>query len=179
MVLAAAGLVRDRPYRILFVCMGNVYRSPAAEVVVRGLLRDHGLGARVEVASAGTHAHRTGEACAARAQQLAWARGYDLSWARARKIGWQDFDDFDLILAMDRNNLDTLRRMATEAQQGKIRLFMDFATQSAETEILDPYTTLGGSFEHVLDLVEDAAKGLVARLEATMMAAENCPSEVG
>lgn len=166
------------PYRILCVCMGNVYRSPAAEVVLRSLLCDRGLGDRVEVASAGTHAHRTGEACDARARQLAWARGYDLSRARARKIGWQDFDDFDLILSMDRNNLASLRRMATEAQQGKIRLFMDYATAFAEEEILDPCTTLGGSFEHALDLVEDAAKGVVASLEMAMMTSESCQPEV-
>lgn len=158
----------NKPYRILCVCMGNVCRSPAAEAVLRHLLEKNGLGGQVEVASAATHGYRVGEACDARTQRAAWARGYDLSQARARKIGWQDLDDFDLILAMDKSNLQSLRRMATEAQQGRIRLLMDFANNFAEDEIPDPYLTLGGSFEHVLDMIEDAANGLVAKLKAKL-----------
>jgi len=153
------------PYRILFVCMGNVCRSPAAEAVLRHLIETNHLGDKLEVASAGTHGFRAGEASDARIQRLAWARGYDLSQSRARKIGWQDLDDFDLILAMDRNNLDKLRRMATEAQQNRIRLFMDFAKSHVEEEIPDPYLTLGGSFERVLDMIEDAAGGLIEALK--------------
>ncbi|MBK7416829.1 MAG: low molecular weight phosphotyrosine protein phosphatase [Dechloromonas sp.] len=152
------------PYRILCVCMGNVCRSPTAEAVLKRLLSDSDLRGRIEVASAGTHGYRVGEASDARIQRIAWARGYDLSQIRAQKIGWQDLDCFDLILAMDKSNFYNLRRMATEAQQGKTRLLMDYATTFDEDEVPDPYTALGQSFERTLDMIEDAAKGVVERL---------------
>lgn len=153
------------PYRILCVCMGNVCRSPTTEAVLKRLLSDNNLAGNIEVASAGTHGYRVGEASDARIQRIAGARGYDLSQIRAQKIGWQDLDCFDLILAMDKSNLYNLRRMATEAQQGKIRLLMDYATTFDEDEVPDPYTTLGQSFERTLDMIEDAAKGVVERLK--------------
>lgn len=146
--------------------MGNVCRSPTAEAVLRKLIRDNHLEDRVDVASAGTHGYRVGEVSDARSQRVAMANGYDLSQIRARKIGWQDFEDFDLILAMDNNNLDNLRRMATAEQQGKIRLLMDYARNFEDEEIPDPYTTLGQSFELVLGMIEDAAKGVVEQLIA-------------
>lgn len=146
--------------------MGNVCRSPTAEAVLRKLIRDNHLDDRVDIASAGTHGYRVGEASDARSQQAAMAKGYDLSQILARKIGWQDFDDFDLILAMDKNNLYNLRRMATAEQQGKIRLLTGYARSFEEEEIPDPYTTLGQSFEHVLCMIEDAAKGVVDQLPA-------------
>ena len=146
--------------------MGNVCRSPTAEAVIRRMVNDKGWGSAVEVASAGTHGHRVGEASDPQAQRVAMRRGYDLSQILAEKIGWQDLDYFDLILAMDKSNLYKLRRMATEAQQEKIRLLMDYATGYSESEVPDPYTTLGGRFEYVLDMIEDAANGLVGQLEA-------------
>jgi protein-tyrosine phosphatase len=154
------------PLHILLVCMSNVCRSPTAEVVLRKMLRDAHLGSRVEVASAGTHGFRVGSASDPQIQQVAGARGYDLSPLRARKIGWQDFDYFDLILAMDHSNLNNLRRMATEAQQGKIKLLMHYARHHTEKEIPDPYTTLGQRFDQVLDMIEDACAGLVRVLKA-------------
>lgn len=153
------------PFRILCVCMSNVCRSPTAEAVLRKLIERNGLAGRIEVRSAGTHGYRAGDACDANSQRVAWARGYDLSAIRARKIGWQDLEDFDLILAMDRSNLYNLRRMATEEQLMRIRLFMDYATRFTEEEIPDPYLTLGGRFELVLDMIEDAASGLVDELK--------------
>jgi protein-tyrosine phosphatase len=153
------------PFRILCVCMGNVCRSPTAEAVLRRLIENNELDDRIEVSSAGTHGYRVGEASDARSQQVAWAKGYDLSPIRARKIGWQDLEDFDLILAMDKSNLHKLRRMATEAQQGKIRLFMDYANHFTENEVPDPYLKLGGRFEVVLEMIEDAASGLIRELK--------------
>jgi protein-tyrosine phosphatase len=144
--------------------MSNVCRSPTAEAVLRKLIEHHDLGDRIEVCSAGTHGYRAGDACDPNSQRVAAARGYDLSQIRARRIGWQDFDYFDLILAMDRTNLYTLRRMATEAQLMHIRLLMDYAMHFAEDEIPDPYLTLGGRFELVLDMIEDATTGLVGEL---------------
>jgi protein-tyrosine phosphatase len=145
--------------------MGNVCRSPSAEAVLHRLIEKNNLGGKVEVSSAGTHGYRVGEASDSRSQRVAWARGYDLSPIRARKIGWQDFEDFDLILAMDKSNLDNLRRMATEAQQPRIRLFMDYARNFTGNEVPDPYLTLGGSFEQVLDMIEDGANGLIEELK--------------
>jgi protein-tyrosine phosphatase len=153
------------PFRILCVCMANVCRSPTAEAVLRRQLRDRGLGGRVEVASAGTHGFRTGEAADRRTSAAAWARGYDLAEIRARKIGWRDFDTFDLILAMDHSNLAGLRRLATAEQAGRLRLLMEFSRNYAEAEVPDPLLTLGSSFEHVLAMIEDACRGVVDAVE--------------
>ena len=153
------------PFRILCVCMGNICRSPTAEVVLRQKLKDGGLGDKVEVDSAATHGYHIGERTDSRSQRFALERGYDLSQHRARKIGWQDFEYFDLILAMDKSNLYNLQRSATEAQQGKIKLLMDYAMHFEEAEIPDPYTTLGERFEHVLEMIEDASVGLVDALK--------------
>jgi len=160
----AAGLMKT-PFRILCVCMSNVCRSPTAEAVLRKLIQRNGLADRLEVCSAGTHGYRVGDACDANSQRVATARGYDLSQIRARRIGWQDLEYFDLILAMDRTNLYNLRRMATEEQLMRIRLMMDYATRFTEDEVPDPYLTLGGRFELVLDMIEDAASGLVEELK--------------
>ena len=154
------------PFRILCVCMGNVCRSPTAEAVLRKLACENHLEDSVDIASAGTHGYRVGEASDARSQRVAMDKGYDLSMIRARKIGWQDLEDFDLILAMDRNNLYNMRRLATEEQQRKIRLLSDYARAFGEKEIPDPYTTFGQSFEHVLNLIEDAAEGVIRQLVA-------------
>ncbi|MBL8428494.1 MAG: low molecular weight phosphotyrosine protein phosphatase [Dechloromonas sp.] len=152
-------------FRILCVCMSNVCRSPTAEAVLRKLLERNGLADSVEVCSAGTHGYRAGDACDPNSQRVAAARGYDLSQIRARRIGWQDLEYFDLILAMDRSNLSNLRRMATEDQLMRIRLIMDYATRFSEDEVPDPYLTLGERFERVLDMIEDAAGGLVDELK--------------
>ncbi|MBL8440346.1 MAG: low molecular weight phosphotyrosine protein phosphatase, partial [Betaproteobacteria bacterium] len=102
-----------KPFRILMVCMGNICRSPTAEGVARKLILNNGLGDVVEVDSAGTHGYHVGESPDQRTQRAAAVRGYDLSQQRARKVAPQDLDYFDLILAMDRANLDNLRRMAS------------------------------------------------------------------
>lgn len=152
-------------YRVLFVCMGNICRSPTAEGVLRQFVINNRLGDRVEVDSAGTHGYHVGEAPDARTQRAAAARGYNLSQLRARKVAHQDLDYFDLILAMDRSNLDNLRRMAMPEQQGKIRLFMDYARHFDDDEVPDPYYGLGHGFDLVLDMVEDASQGLIAELK--------------
>lgn len=152
------------PFRILCVCMSNVCRSPTAEAVLRKLVAQHGLSTTIEICSAGTHGYRVGEACDTNSQRVASVKGYDLSQIRARRIGWQDLEYFDLILAMDRSNLYNLRRMATEEQLMRIRLIMDYATRFNEEEVPDPYLTLGGRFELVLNMIEDAASGLIEEI---------------
>ncbi len=151
-------------FRVLLVCMGNICRSPTAEAVLRQYIRNNRLGDRVEVDSAGTHGYHVGEAPDARTQRAAMARGYDMSQLRARKVARQDLDYFDLILAMDRTNLDNLQRMATPEQLNKIALFMDYARNFEDEEVPDPYYGLGYGFDLVLDMVEDAAQGVVESL---------------
>lgn len=152
-------------YRVLMVCMGNICRSPTAEVVARRFIKDNDLGAKVKIDSAGTHGYHVGESPDGRTQRAAALRGYDLSQLRARKVAPQDLDYFDLILAMDKNNLDNLRRMATPEQLTKVGLFMDFAKNFDDDEVPDPYYGLGHGFDLVLDMVEDAAQGLVNSLK--------------
>ncbi|MEN3373517.1 low molecular weight protein-tyrosine-phosphatase [Dechloromonas sp. ZS-1] len=151
--------------RILLVCMGNICRSPTAEGVLRQFIRQHGLGDKVEVDSAGTHGYHVGEAPDSRTQRAAAARGYDLSQLRARKVARQDLDYFDLILAMDKSNLDNLMRMADPEQRKRIRLFMDYARNFDDKEVPDPYYGLGHGFDLVLDMVEDASLGLIDEIK--------------
>lgn len=147
--------------RVLLVCMGNICRSPTAEGVLRQFIKINGLGSDVEVDSAGTHGYHAGEAPDPRTQRAASVRGYNLSQLRARKVARQDLDYFDLILAMDKTNLDNLKRMASPEQQEKIRLFMEFAANFEDDEVPDPYYGLGHGFDLVLDMVEDGAQGLI------------------
>ena len=165
------------PFRILCVCMSNVCRSPTAEAVLRHLIARKGLADRIEVSSAGTHGYRAGDACDPNSQRAAWAKGYDLSSIRARRIGWQDLEDFDLILAMDRTNLYNLRRMATEDQLMRIRLLMDYATHFTEDEVPDPYLTLGARFDLVLEMIEDAASGLIEELRRQLDPADSATAK--
>ncbi|SPR96118.1 putative Protein-tyrosine-phosphatase [Cupriavidus taiwanensis] len=143
--------------------MGNICRSPTAEVVLRAKLDAAGLAALVELDSAGTHEYHLGRAPDSRTQRHALRRGYDLSALRARKVGVPDFDRFDLILAMDRENLAGLLRLRPDAGD-KVRLLMSFATRHDADEVPDPYYGEGDGFERVLDYIEDACDGLVAEL---------------
>ncbi|MBS1157932.1 MAG: protein tyrosine phosphatase [Proteobacteria bacterium] len=152
-------------YRILLVCMGNICRSPTAEGVLRQFIKINNLGDIVEVDSAGTHGYHVGEAPDSRTQRAAAMRGYNLSQLRARKVARQDLDYFDLILAMDKGNLDNLQRLATPEQQDRIKLFMDYAKNFDDNEVPDPYYGLGHGFDLVLDMVEDASRGLVEEVK--------------
>lgn len=148
-------------FRVLFVCMGNVCRSPTAQAVFRRLLEVEGIAEKVEVDSAGTHGFHLGEQADPRTSRAVASRGYDLSGHRARKIAWQDLQDFDLILAMDKTNLDNLRRIASPEQQKKIRLLMEYAANFDDDEVPDPYYGLGHTFDLVSDMIEDASIGLL------------------
>ncbi len=152
-------------YRVLLVCMGNICRSPTAEVVLRQMIKNNKLGHIVEVDSAGTHGYHVGEAPDSRTQRATLVRGYNLSQLRARKVARQDIDYFDLILAMDKSNLDNLRRMAPPEAHERIKLFMDYAKNFEDDEVPDPYYGLGHGFDLVLDMVEDAAQGLVDEIK--------------
>jgi protein-tyrosine phosphatase len=147
--------------RVLFVCMGNICRSPTAEGVFKEFIRKYRLDGVVEVDSAGTHGYHVGESPDTRTQRAAASRGYDLTNIRARKVAPQDLDYFDLVLAMDRHNVDSLLTISRPEHRKKIRLFMDYSKNYDDDEVPDPYYGLGHGFDLVLDMVEDAAKGLV------------------
>lgn len=150
--------------KILFVCMGNICRSPTAEGVFRQLIQRHKLTDVVEIDSAGTHGYHVGEAPDGRTQRAAKLRGYDLSQLRARKVAPQDIDYFDLVLAMDKTNLDNLKRLCLPEKHERLHLFMDYAEHFDEEEVPDPYYGLGHNFDMVIDMVEDAANGLLASM---------------
>jgi low molecular weight protein-tyrosine phosphatase len=153
--------------RVLFVCMGNICRSPTAEGVMRALVREAGLEATVELDSAGTGSWHVGSSPDARAVAAARARGVVLEGS-ARQVRSEDFDEFDLVLAMDRANMRELRRLARrDEQRAKLRLLREFDEASAgddDLEVPDPYYGAPGGFEEVLDLVQAACAGLLAQI---------------
>ena len=159
--------------RVLFVCMGNICRSPMAEGVFRHLIRQAGLDDVVKVESAGTHAFHLGEAPDKRAQATAAKRGYDVCDLRARRVEDSDFEKFDLILAMDWDNLSLLQQMAPKKAHHKLQLLMRFATEHESATIPDPYYGSQPGFDQTLDVIEEACAGLleVARRRATQVAA--------
>ena len=150
---------------VLFVCTGNICRSPTAEAVLRGLMCKAGLYTSVQVDSAGTHHYHVGEPPDERAQAHARRRGYELCELRARQLEGADYERFDLLLAMDRGHLEVMQRQCPGKQRHKLRLFMEFASASGVREVPDPYHGGPEGFEQVLDLVEDAARGLIAQLQ--------------
>ncbi len=143
--------------KILFVCTGNICRSPTAEGVMRVLLKQAGLHAHVDVDSAGTHDYHVGEPPDPRTQHAARKRGYDLSALRARQVAPEDFTKFDHVLAMDAGHLHLLRRACPPEHHGKLSLFLD-------REVPDPYYGDEADFENVLDLSEEGARVWIARL---------------
>ena len=147
---------------VLFVCMGNICRSPTAEGVFRKFIADAGLAETVHADSAGTHAYHVGEGPDSRARAAAERRGYSLEGIRARRVTDMDFEGFDFILAMDEDNLLQLRDGADESHHEKIALLLDFAESNSLREVPDPYYGGTAGFERVLDLVEDASRGLLA-----------------
>lgn len=164
MSVEAQGAGRE-PVSILFVCLGNICRSPTAEGVMRGLLRKEGFDHLVALDSAGTGAWHVGESPDRRATQAARLRGYALS-GTARQVRLSDFEEFDLILAMDSSNARDLRRLAPDAGvAAKVRLLREFDPDSVGTlDVPDPYYDGERGFEEVLDLVEAACIGVIDEL---------------
>jgi protein-tyrosine phosphatase len=150
--------------KVLFVCMGNICRSPTAEGVLRHYLRAHAPDLDVEIDSAGTHDYHVGEPPDPRTVKAAAKRGIDLSGLRARQVQDDDFKCFDLILAMDRLNHVTLLDRSPPEHHQRIRLFLEFAADAGRDDVPDPYYGSAQEFEDVLDLVEQASGGLVEEL---------------
>jgi protein-tyrosine phosphatase len=150
--------------KILFVCLGNICRSPSAEAVFRAIAAREAPELELEVDSAGTAGYHIGDAPDERSQAAARRRGYDMAPLRARVIEAADFERFDLILAMDTNNLEVLRRRAPAGYRERVRLFLEFAPDCGLDEVPDPYYGGPTGFEQVLDLVEEASRGLLSHL---------------
>jgi protein-tyrosine phosphatase len=152
--------------RVLFVCLGNICRSPTAEAVFRQLLARSQTPLAIEVDSAGIGDWHIGEPPDERAQAAARRRGLDMSGLRARQVVHDDFALFDLILAMDRQNFTELRRRAPAQYRERVKLFLEFAPQLETPDVPDPYYGGEAGFEEVLDLAEQAARGLLDHLAA-------------
>jgi protein-tyrosine phosphatase len=150
--------------RILFICMGNICRSPTAEAVFRARAAQLAPGLALEIDSAGTHGYHVGHAPDERSQQVARAHGVELSGLRARQLTAADFDVFDLLLVMDRDNLEFARAMAPHGRRGRVRLLLDFAPEQPLREVPDPYYGDRFDFERVYALAEQAAHGLLTHL---------------
>ena len=157
--------------KILFVCLGNICRSPTAEVVLRTLASREAPELDLEVDSAGTAGYHIGEPPDPRTRQAAERRGYDLTTLRARIVEPADFERFDLIVAMDREILGVLRRRAPASAQERVRLFLQFAPEAGLEDVPDPYYGGPNGFEEVLDLVEAATRGLIQHLRRQSRAA--------
>ena len=156
--------------KILFVCLGNICRSPTAEGVFRAMAARELPELALTVDSAGTAGYHAGEAPDSRTCESALRRGYDLSGLRARAVEPYDFEVFDLILAMDRQNLETLKRRAPAQRRGRLRLLLEFAPQCGLFEVPDPYYGGANGFEQVLDLIEAASLGLCTALRRGTLA---------
>ncbi|MGH8319288.1 MAG: low molecular weight protein-tyrosine-phosphatase [Steroidobacteraceae bacterium] len=157
--------------KILFVCLGNICRSPTAEVVFRAVAAREASDMVLEVDSAGTAGYHVGELPDRRTRQAAARRGYDMSALRARVVEPHDFEHFDLILAMDRENLRALERRAPAHMRERLRLFLEYAPEAGISEVPDPYYGGPNGFEDVLDLIEAASRGLVEHLRRSYRAA--------
>lgn len=155
---------------ILFVCMGNICRSPTAEGVFRSRVAAAGLADVIRIDSAGTHDYHVGNAPDNRSQQFAAQRGYDLSMQRSRQVKPSDFSEFDHVLAMDHDNLARLQAACPPQHRHKLGLFMQYAGHSPSDVVPDPYYGGGSGFDRVLDYIEDAADGLLESLRKELAA---------
>ncbi|MGZ8160362.1 MAG: low molecular weight protein-tyrosine-phosphatase [Methylobacter sp.] len=150
--------------KVLFVCMGNICRSPTAEGVFTKLVQDHNLETHFAIDSAGTHAYHVGNEPDLRSQAAARERGIDLSNLRARQVIHGDFEDFDYVLAMDDENYSILVNACPEHHKPKIKYFLDYAPHLNERQVPDPYYGGQYGFERVLDMVEEASAGFLKTL---------------
>jgi protein-tyrosine phosphatase len=147
---------------VLFVCMGNICRSPTAQGVFERLVEQHKLADVIEIDSAGTHAYHVGDRPDERASAAALQRGIDLSSQQARRVSPDDFDRFDYVLAMDQDNYEILAVSCPSELRARLRLFLEFAPDLLTREVPDPYYGGASGFERVLDLIEEASEGLLA-----------------
>ena len=156
------------PFSVLMVCMGNICRSPTAEGVFRHAVREAGLEDRIHVDSAGTHDYHVGSPPDRRSCHHAGLRGYDLSELRARQVHRTDFERFDLLLAMDWENLELLQEQCPPQYAHKLRRLMEFAPAGISEVVADPYYGGREGFEQVLDHIELASQGLLQHIRSQL-----------
>ncbi len=159
----------QKPVSVMFVCMGNICRSPSAEAMFRYHVETGGFGAFIQVASSGTHGYHVGHPADARSHQTALARGIDMSAHRAQQFKPEHVEQFDYILVMDHANHEHVMRVCPNGLQHKIHYFLDFAPQLRVKEVPDPYYGGPDGFEHVLDLIEAASAGLLSDIRTRWM----------
>lgn len=152
---------------VLFVCLGNICRSPTAHAVFQSMVDSEGLSHQIAVDSAGTGDWHLGHAPDQRTCAVASERGYDMSELRSRLVEAEDFNRFDYIIAMDNENLSNLHAMRPGDYEGQLGLFLDYSQQSEQAEVPDPYYGGDNGFAMVLDLVEEASAGLLAHIRLT------------
>jgi|ERR1035441_2479115 protein-tyrosine phosphatase len=158
-------MIKNSTIKVLFVCFGNICRSPTAEGVLRHLVATTAPRLQLEVDSAGTSDYHVGSPPDGRSQRAAQRRGIDIGRLRARKVTAGDFDRFDFILAMDRDNLLNLRALRPRASRAQLQLFLEYAPSTGLAEVPDPYLGEERDFETVLDLAVVAARGLITALQ--------------
>jgi protein-tyrosine phosphatase len=152
--------------KVLFVCMGNICRSPTAQGVFEQLIAAEGLAHAVAADSAGTSAYHLGSPPDGRAAAAAAKRGVDLTVYRARQVEMADFLDFHLVLAMDRDNFGALQRIVPPGREARLRMFMEFAPALGVDDVPDPYYGGADGFERVLDMIEAGSRGVLAHIRA-------------
>jgi len=152
--------------KVLFVCLGNICRSPTGEGVFSALIEAAGLGESISVDSAGTAAYHIGEPPDPRSQATALKHGIDISRQEARRVRTEDFVEFDYLLAMDKDNRNNLLNICPPGLEHKVHLMLDFAEAVDEQSVPDPYYVGGNGFEVVFDLIESASKGLLEDIRA-------------
>lgn len=150
---------------VLFVCLGNICRSPTAHAVFRKLVEDEGLASEIEIDSAGTAAYHVGKHPDTRSMEVARQRGIEMMDLRARKVDFGDFYQYDYVLAMDDENYYNLKEMALPEHHEKIQMFLDYSAEFDETEVPDPYYGGQQGFNHVFDLVTSASNGLLQHIK--------------
>ena len=150
---------------VLFCCMGNICRSPTAEAVFCAKVEEAGLAQQILIDSVGTHDYHIGDPPDQRTQRAARQRGYDLSGLRGRQVEVADFMRFDYVLAMDHANMAILKKLCPQEHHDRLGLFLEYATMHQEREVPDPYYGGEDGFERVLDMVEDAAAGLLRHIQ--------------
>lgn len=161
----------NKEVQVLFVCMGNICRSPTAEGVFRHIVEEEGLADKIGIDSAGTHAYHVGEKPDPRARETALQRGIDLSTLRARRVLAEDFATFDYILAMDEDNYAGLSSICPAGMEAKLHLFLSFAPGLRETEVPDPYYGGQHGFDRVFDMVAEASRGLLQDIQEKYLSA--------
>ncbi len=150
---------------VLFVCLGNICRSPTAHGVFRNMVREAGLEGVIDIDSAGTAAFHVGKSPDSRSVQVAKERGIDMTDLRARQVDLGDFYQYDYVLAMDEANVSNLKEVALPEHYDKIELFLSYSEGFSETEVPDPYYGGAKGFDHVFDLVESASQGLLQAIK--------------